>query len=106
MSDLRNSIVSLGKTVSDVKFIRKIIRSLPQHFRIKVTRIGESKDIEEMKIEELVGSLQTYELSLPSVKKVKTIALMASNKKFKVSSEDDFENEEEAVAIWPIISED
>jgi hypothetical protein len=37
---------------------------------------------------------------------VKTIALMASNKKFKVSSEDDFENEEEAVAIWPIISED
>jgi hypothetical protein len=68
MSDLRNSIASLGKTVSDVKLIRKILRSLPEHFRIKVTTIEESKDFEEMKIEELVGSLQTYELSLPQSK--------------------------------------
>jgi hypothetical protein len=29
MSDLRNSMVSLGKIVSDVKLIRKILRSLP-----------------------------------------------------------------------------
>jgi hypothetical protein len=57
MSDLRNSMVSLGKTVSDVKLIRKILRSLPERFRIKVTTIEESKDLEEMKIEELVGSL-------------------------------------------------
>jgi uncharacterized coiled-coil DUF342 family protein len=84
MSDLRNSMVRLGKTVSDVKLIRKILRSLPNHFRIKVTTIEESKDLEEMKIEELVGSLQTYELSLPPVKKVKTIALKASKKKVKV----------------------
>jgi len=39
-----------------------------------VTTIEESKDLEEMKIEELVGSLQTYEYSLPPVKKAKTIA--------------------------------
>jgi len=32
MSDLRNSMVSLGKTVSDVKLIRKILRSLPERF--------------------------------------------------------------------------
>jgi len=52
-----------------------------------------------MKIKELVGSLQTYKLSLPPVKKVKTIALKASKKKVKVSSEDDSKNEEEAVAM-------
>jgi len=54
ISDLRNSMVSLGKSISDVKLIRKILRSLPEHFRIKVTTIEESKDLEEMKIEELV----------------------------------------------------
>jgi hypothetical protein len=85
MSDLRNSMVSLGKSVSNVKLIRKILSSLLEHFRIKVTTIKESKDLEEMKIEELVGSLQTYELSLPPVKKVKTIPFKASKKKAKVS---------------------
>jgi hypothetical protein len=78
MRDLRNQMVSLGKTVSDVKLICKILRSLPECFRIKVTTIVESKDLKEMKIEELVGSLQTYELSLPPIKKLKTIALKAS----------------------------
>jgi hypothetical protein len=99
MSYLRNSMVSLGKTVSDVKLIRKILRSLLKHFRIKVTTIEESKDLEEMKIEELVGSLQTYELSLPPVKKVKAIALKASKKKVEVSSEDDSEDEEKVVSM-------
>jgi hypothetical protein len=105
ISDLRNSMMSLGKTASDVKLIRKILRSLPECFRIKVTTIEESKDLEEMKIEELVGSLQSYELSLPPVKKVKTIALKASKKKVEVSSEDDSEDEGKDVG-WPKISKD
>jgi hypothetical protein len=50
-----------------------------------------------------VGSLQSYELSLPSVKKVKTIAFKASKKKVEVLSEDGFEDEEKAVG-WPKIS--
>jgi hypothetical protein len=99
MSDLRNSMVSLGKSISDVKLIQKILRSLLERFRIKVTTIEESKDLEEMKIEELVGSFQTYELSLPPVKKVKTIAIKASKKKAKVLSKEDSEKEEDAVAM-------
>jgi len=92
-------MVSLGKPISDVKLIRKILRSLLERFGIKVTTIEESKDLEEMKIEELVGSLQTYELSLPPVKKSKTIALKASKKKVEALSEDDSEDEEKAVAM-------
>jgi len=71
--DLRNSIVSLGKKISDAKLIKKILRSLSERFRIKVTTIEESNDLDAMKIKELIGSLQTYEFSLPPVKKAKSI---------------------------------
>jgi len=46
MSDLRNSMVSLRKPISNVKLIRNILKSLPEHFRIKVMTIEESKDLE------------------------------------------------------------
>jgi hypothetical protein len=99
ISDLRNSIVSLGKSISVVKLIRKIVRSLPERFKIKVTTIEESKDLEEMKIEELVGSLQAYEYSLPPVRKAKTIALKASKKNTRVSSDEDSDIDEDVVAM-------
>jgi uncharacterized coiled-coil DUF342 family protein len=102
ISDLRNSMVSLGKQISDVKRIQKILRSLPERFRIKVTTIEESKDLEEMKIEELVGSLQTYEYYLPPVRKANTIALKASKaskKKSVVSFDEDSDVDEDAMAM-------
>jgi RNA-binding protein YhbY len=102
ISNLRNSIVSLGKSISDVKLIRKILRSLPEHLRIKVTIIEKSKDLEERKIEELVGSLQTYEYSLPLVRKAKTISLKApkaSKKKTRVSSDKDSDIDEDLVVM-------
>jgi len=70
-----------------------------EHFRIKLTTIEESKDLEEMKIEELVGSLQTYEYSMPLVRKAKTIALKASKKKTRVSSDEDSNIDEDVVAM-------
>jgi hypothetical protein len=75
---------------------------LPERFRIKVTTIEESKDLEEMKIEELVGSLQTYEYSFTPVRKAKTIALKASKasqKKSRVSSDEDSDIDEDAAAM-------
>jgi hypothetical protein len=77
---------------------------LPERFRFKVTTIEESKDLEEMKIEELVGSRQTYELSLPPVKKLKTIALKASKKKPHL--EMTLRRKKKLWLCWPKISED
>ena len=37
--------------------------------------IEENKDLDEIKVQELVGSLQTYELSLPTQRKSKSLAL-------------------------------
>jgi hypothetical protein len=90
-------MVSFGKKGSDAKLIKKILRSLPECFRIKVTSIEESKDLDSMKIKELAGSLQTYEYSLPPVKKAKGMAFKAT--KSKVSSDEDLDNEEELAMI-------
>jgi hypothetical protein len=76
----------------NAKLNKKIVRSLLEYFRIKVTTIEESKDLDTMKIEELVGSLQTYEFSLSPVKKAKSIALKAG--KGKISSNEDTDDEE------------
>jgi len=62
-----------------------------------VTSNEESKDLDSMKIEELVGSLQTYEYSLPPVKKAKGMAFKAT--KSKVSIDEDSDNEEELAMI-------
>jgi len=91
INDWKNSMISLGKKISYAKLIKKILRSLPERFRIKVTTIEESKDLDNMKIEELVGSLLTYEFSLPPFKKAKFIALKAAkgNNSSNEESDDD-----------------
>jgi hypothetical protein len=98
ISDLRNSMINLGKKVSDTKLIKKILRSLPERFGIKVTTIEESKDLDNMKIEELIGSLLTYEFSLPPVKIAKSIAFKASKGKSNNFSEEE-PNDEDGIAM-------
>ena len=57
--------LNLGEKMEVSKLVRKILRSLSESFRAKVTTIEERKDLEEIKVQELIGSLQTYELTLP-----------------------------------------
>ena len=54
--------LSLREKIEDAKVVRKTLWSLPKSFRAKITTIEESKDLDEIKIQELIGSLQTYEL--------------------------------------------
>ena len=61
------------------KILRKILRSLTEDFRPKVTVITESKDVDSIPIDELVGSLQSYELNLPKTSKSKSMALKLVN---------------------------
>ena len=53
---------NLGEKTEDSKVVRKILHSLPESFRAKVTAIEKSKDLDEIKVQELISSLQTYEL--------------------------------------------
>ena len=67
--------------MEDSKVVRKILRSLPESFHAKVTAIEESKDLDEIKVQELIGSLQTYELSLSNQRKSKSLALKTINER-------------------------
>ena len=51
------SKLNLGEKIEDFKIVRKILRSLPENFRAKVTTIEESKDLDDIKVQELIGSL-------------------------------------------------
>ena len=48
---------NLGEKTEDLKVVQKILRSLLKSFRVKVTAIEESKDLDEIKVQELIGSL-------------------------------------------------
>ena len=87
---------NLGEKMEDSKIVRKILRSLLKSFRAKVTAIEESKDLDEIKIQELIGSLQTYKLSLPSQRKSKSLTLKTINERLEAQvslNEDEVEKE-------------
>ncbi|XP_022866694.1 uncharacterized protein LOC111386456 [Olea europaea var. sylvestris] len=95
LNDIINSSFNLGEKIPEPKIVRKILRSLPEHFRPKVTAIEESKDIDTIKVEELVGSLQAYELTLGTPVKEKSIALRSTRSNRPESSDSDSPNDEE-----------
>ena len=82
---------NLGEKTEDSKIVRKILRSLPESFHAKVTVIEESKDLDDIKVQGLIGSLHTYKLSLPNQRKSKSLALKTENERVDVhdSSNDD-----------------
>ena len=59
-----------------MRFIRK-------SFRPKVIAIEKSDDINSMRVDEFVGSIQTYEMTLLSSQKLKDSAFKASENKEK-----------------------
>ena len=77
--------------IPEPKIVRKVLRSLPERFHVKITAIEESKDIDKIPLTELVGNLQTYELGLTRIGKSgksKSMALKAKSSETDESSDD------------------
>lgn len=75
-SNLNNTMnfkFNLSEKMKNSKDVRKIIRSFFERFHLNLITIEESKDLDKIKVEELVGSLKTYELSLLQTKRRKSI---------------------------------
>ena len=67
--------ISMGEIYDQPKIGKKILRSLTEDFRPKVTAITESKDVNSIPVDELVRSLQSYKLDLPKISKSKSMTL-------------------------------
>nr|GEW01292.1 retrovirus-related Pol polyprotein from transposon TNT 1-94 [Tanacetum cinerariifolium] len=56
-----NGMRNFGEEMPDVKVVEKILRSLTERFNYVVCSIEESKDMDEISVEELQSSLQVHE---------------------------------------------
>ena len=57
-----NQMKAYVDVVTDQQMVEKIMRSMSSNFDYAVLVIQELKDVRTMKIEEIVSSLETYEL--------------------------------------------
>ena len=92
LKDIVNSTFNLGETILEPKIVKKVLRSLPERFHIKITAIEESKDIDKIPLTKLVGNLQTYKLGLTRIdksSKSKSMALKAKSNDTDESSDDE-----------------
>ncbi|KAG5563235.1 hypothetical protein RHGRI_005851 [Rhododendron griersonianum] len=102
-----NSCETLGEPIPPFRVIKKILRSLPERFKTKVTMLEGKRKLNEKSVEEVVGILQTYEAdmlqpeSLNSKVKpsAKSIAFASSQSESRESDCDD-EYDLEAMDIF------
>jgi gag-polypeptide of LTR copia-type/Zinc knuckle len=95
-----NGLKGLGKDYKDSDLVRKILRSLLPTWHTKATVIEDSKNLSTMSLDELIGSLMTYEINLKrseseNLVKKKSLALKASSSttsKNKSQKDSDSEN--------------
>lgn len=80
LHDISNTSFALCENMSKEKLAKKILRSLPKRFVMKVTTIEEAQDFINIKVDELIGSLQIFEMRINdlSEKKSKCIAFVSN----------------------------
>ena len=79
-----NSMKGLGENIDEASLVQKILRSFPEIFNPKVSAIEELSDLKTLPIDQLLGTLKTYKMSIgkdksttreASFKKIRTLIL-------------------------------
>ena len=99
LCDIANELFVLGQKISETTFVRKIVRSLPDKFSSKVMAIEEAKDLDSMKVEDLMGSFHAFEMNLKQRKKKKSIAFKLMQEKSGEEDSDAEDNDDELALL-------
>jgi hypothetical protein len=62
VDEVVNAIRGLGEEVKESLVVQKVLRSLPLRYDAKVSTIEETRDLTKMTMDELHGTLTTYEM--------------------------------------------
>ena len=63
-TDVVNKLEGLGKSVSEQENVSKILKCIPPKWNSKTEGIEEAKNLNKLPLEELIGSLMTYEMKI------------------------------------------
>ncbi|CAM8959403.1 unnamed protein product [Rhodiola kirilowii] len=62
--DISNEAFTLGEPMTEETLVRKVLRSLTKRFTMKALVVKEANDVKNMRLDELMGSLQTHEMDM------------------------------------------
>ena len=99
LSDIINSSFNLGEKIPESKVVGKILRSLPDRFQPKVAANEEAQDVDNLKLDQLVGNLQTYE-ALRNFKKIQNDITFSSALRVRKDSVEDCEIDSKIMASF------
>ena len=91
LNDIVNYAFNLGEVYDQSKIVMKILKSITEDFRPKVTAITESKGVDSIPIDELVRYLQSYEFDLPKTSKSKSMTLKSVDDELSIASRQIFD---------------
>ena len=63
-TDIINILKYLDKMYTNFDLVKKVLRSLPRSWELKVIAIQKAKDLSSYPLDELLGSLMTHELTI------------------------------------------
>ncbi|CAM8962350.1 unnamed protein product [Rhodiola kirilowii] len=75
--DISNKAFALGEPMTEEMLVRKVLRSLTKRFAMKALAVKEANDVKNMRLDELMGSLQTHEMDMNEEDRLTKVGLKA-----------------------------
>ncbi|KAL3640361.1 hypothetical protein CASFOL_015329 [Castilleja foliolosa] len=87
LQEISGEMTELGENVTNERLVGKLLRSITRKFDTKITAIEEARDTSTLPYEELVGSLNTYEME--HIRNREKNTAYTSNESFEYDSDDE-----------------